>query len=870
VVSREDDRGLLWNLISELLTSCGRPTVDNGIQTDSARYGPVTSLEEQFAKVDAHYTSAQDTQLLRLGAVEERILCYQRQLEERSRTELNMMMARFRETELAQARVMEREQSRREIDNIRREMERNYQAKFDALRDRERQAVEQLQRQQEIAEKETYTQRQTLLEEIEALKQRDIQLRRQHDIDNREKALWEEKLKAREDLARQREETARRTELEYEHRIHDAVEKFKLEERTRYVDRLTNVEFREARIKETERRLEEQLQDVSDVRVELKEKRCQVNELEAELIRTRHELLAVQKQVDLLTEKTRQMVDYHVLKEDNAVLRKELETTKMRLAEVMRDNLVERQKQEELLREMGQQLSKPTPEVALLRQQIDQLHSRHRTELAISDHERLQLQQRLQDEIARNKELVMKCEEQTWQQKQIGLEACDLRERLVDSHHVLSGYLYRQPCDDLDRSGSVCGYSDVLQAGNISPCPDKDSVRPVPHIATSTGYLLEDNSISSDLVQDTKNRLHRLETEAEVLERNYRDFQFRVTNLDPVLDPAAAHRQQLKLQTGAQTDQKWFTTGDTACSGLDRRHEPQIVNAKQSRTDPSSLDLNFKPKVSTLAVISSPAASVGSGQRSSATSHVSQPSAAHQQPSVLPLTDSIPAYQDRTPGHRQAGDSLTDLVHPASTDISRHQSTSSQPSSLEGRETEQPLSVGVTAQGSTVLQGLISLDEAWKTTSAVGPTLAAEVEQEQLRRDVGVREQFEEHQRALQQEERRHQEEENRLREQQELEKLLKQQQNGVDPDSRQHSPQHDNLPTDRHGKNPELATAAEPMIDPQLEKYMAIVQEKKRLEKQEHSPPQSPVISSVEESISVADDNSNTEATPDEKDDFW
>jgi len=46
--------------------------------------------EEQFAKVDAWYSSAEDTQLLRVGAVEDRILSFQRQLEERSRAELNM------------------------------------------------------------------------------------------------------------------------------------------------------------------------------------------------------------------------------------------------------------------------------------------------------------------------------------------------------------------------------------------------------------------------------------------------------------------------------------------------------------------------------------------------------------------------------------------------------------------------------------------------------------------------------------------------------------------------------------------------------------------------------------------------------------
>ena len=46
--------------------------------------------EEQLAKVDAQYSSAEDTQLLRVGAVEERILSFERQLEERSRADLNM------------------------------------------------------------------------------------------------------------------------------------------------------------------------------------------------------------------------------------------------------------------------------------------------------------------------------------------------------------------------------------------------------------------------------------------------------------------------------------------------------------------------------------------------------------------------------------------------------------------------------------------------------------------------------------------------------------------------------------------------------------------------------------------------------------
>ena len=47
-------------------------------------------VDEQFAKVDAQYSSAEDSQLLRAGAVEDRVLSFQRQLEERSRADLNM------------------------------------------------------------------------------------------------------------------------------------------------------------------------------------------------------------------------------------------------------------------------------------------------------------------------------------------------------------------------------------------------------------------------------------------------------------------------------------------------------------------------------------------------------------------------------------------------------------------------------------------------------------------------------------------------------------------------------------------------------------------------------------------------------------
>jgi len=47
----------------------------------------LTIVEEQFAKVDAQYSSAGDS--LRFNTVQDRIISFQRQLEERSREEMN-------------------------------------------------------------------------------------------------------------------------------------------------------------------------------------------------------------------------------------------------------------------------------------------------------------------------------------------------------------------------------------------------------------------------------------------------------------------------------------------------------------------------------------------------------------------------------------------------------------------------------------------------------------------------------------------------------------------------------------------------------------------------------------------------------------
>ena len=73
---------------------------------------------------------------------------------------------------------------------------------------------------------ETYQQRQSVLDELDVLRQREASLKRQEEMNRREQQLWDEKIKSREALSKRKEEAARRIEVEYEQKIRDEINKY--------------------------------------------------------------------------------------------------------------------------------------------------------------------------------------------------------------------------------------------------------------------------------------------------------------------------------------------------------------------------------------------------------------------------------------------------------------------------------------------------------------------------------------------------------------------------------------------------------------------------------------------------------------------
>ena len=95
--------------------------------------------------------------------------------------------------------------------------------------------------------------------------------------------------------------------------------------------------------------------------------------------------------------------------------------------------------QEELLREMSERASRPTPEVYMLQKELEKVRSQLRQEQVLGDHEKFQSTNRIHEELDRNKDMTRRFEEQTLQQREMNREMSDLRQQLF---HFKQGNYY--------------------------------------------------------------------------------------------------------------------------------------------------------------------------------------------------------------------------------------------------------------------------------------------------------------------------------------------------------------------------------------------------------------------------------------------
>ncbi|KAK7154666.1 hypothetical protein R3I94_007862 [Phoxinus phoxinus] len=509
--------GFLMSLFTELTDRrTHRHCCDTSTQTTSVS-AHKESLVEKMQLIDEEYEVLRHRGE-RWPSVEAKLAEYRKEIQEQAQLELNAKMQHFMEVELAKVKREENEASRREMLELRRDLERTHELKSEALMSREKNAIERLHRQQEIEEKDLYAQRQAVLKEMECVRSGEVELRLRIQAFDTSCELQEQKMKTAEDLLRRREECVKSVEDSFQQRLKSEVLKYQLELKEDYSKRTQTLAEQESWIKAETLRLQEESAN-TDAKAEEHERRVSdVKRLQVELESARSQASLLTRENELTRQRLEDMRDYPALKREAQDLQTHIRRMKLQLEEQLQEN-----------QRLKQERSGPSEQELVLQAEMRRLENTRAREQQEFETQRSVLHTQIQHEAQQCvllKAQLQECEERTaW----MSAHTHQLQLQLQHTQQALENEVLRKP-PLLDRS--VLSLTPDLHTDPVwkprAPCaadvPDAGAPR-----GRWTRAEAPEHEQDSGLVTGALARIRELELEAERLEEAYRSHQ----NRDP-------------------------------------------------------------------------------------------------------------------------------------------------------------------------------------------------------------------------------------------------------------------------------------------------------------------------------------------------
>lgn len=536
-----NDKGFLVSLLTQL-THHHTPGQcrDADTQTTSiASHGE--SLVEKMKMIDQEYENSNSGD--KWFSFQSKLAAYRKEMKAQLQAEMNTKLQHFKDVEITRVRMEEQSKFHKEFDKLKQDLERTYEVKRKALMDREKNAIDRLQNQQEIEEKNLYMQRQSLLKEIETLRNREKDLRMRMEAFEKTCQMHEDKVKTTEELLRRRELAVKTMEDTYDQRLKNELSRYQLELKEDFIKRTEKLTENENRNKMETARIHRESAGIDSKLEEHSRARSELRRLQVELDTAQQQIPLLTQQKELLRERLETMSDYPGLKREKAELQGQLRLLKNQLDEAQEEN-----------RLLHADLGKPSKEQLALQTELRRLQSARTLDEEEFGNQKQVLQAQLQSEVehcAQLKVQLMQCEEKSrWMKSHTE----DVKMQLRQTQQALENEVLRNPKPSLvDRSvlelsadklvppdiyvdtallRARVGYSDICEAGGPlrghrapwSDSPDSDV----------------------ELVAEEKARTQELMKEAETLEEAYRNYQQRAVHstISHMLPPRTLSPQQ--------------------------------------------------------------------------------------------------------------------------------------------------------------------------------------------------------------------------------------------------------------------------------------------------------------------------------------
>ncbi|XP_077338657.1 centriole and centriolar satellite protein OFD1 isoform X3 [Lithobates pipiens] len=470
-------RGFLLQILTELidhhLSKDGRDVDTQTVKTSPYQESIVEKLKFIDEQFDELYPKRP-----KFESIEGKLTEYRRELEEQLQEEMAQKLKHFKEVDIAKIKLEEREKCQKEISDLRREFEKTYQSKMEGLVTREKNAVERLQRQQEIESKEVYAQRQILLKEIEVVRNREIELRQRMEAFELTQRLQEEKNKTMDDFLRKRELEVKNIEDTFDQKLKNELLRYQIELKEDYLKKSQKVNEDEKKIREEAARLREDTIVVSMKKQELEQAISRTKHLEMEVDTLRAQLSTVTHQNHHLTDKLKEFADYPLVQEEKVELQAQVKLLKQQLENLQREN--------HILRERS---SHPSAEFLSLQEDLKRMEAARKFDQDEFKIQREILERQLELEMERGLEMKMHLlnREESLKRLNVQVEQLDFQLRQT-------------------QQGGIASQKHRHLEGTRSSSPDSDL----------------------EFVANTRTRIKELEKEAELVEEAFRNYQHRV------------------------------------------------------------------------------------------------------------------------------------------------------------------------------------------------------------------------------------------------------------------------------------------------------------------------------------------------------
>ncbi|XP_023806994.1 oral-facial-digital syndrome 1 protein isoform X1 [Oryzias latipes] len=524
-----DNKGFLFNLLTHLTShNAPSPRQDADAQTTTAsNYGE--SLVEKMKTIDKEYEHFNKDQMF---SFQSKLAAYKREIETQMEASMNVKLHHFKEVEMAKVRLEEKSKFHKEFDNLKRELERNYEMKAKALMEREKNAIEGLQKHKEIEEKDMYMQRQSTLKDIESLRYRENELRMRMEAFEKTCQIHAEKVKTAEELLRRRELAVKTMEDTYEQKLKNELSSYQLELKEEFIKRTEKLTENENRNRVEAARIQQESAALN-ARSEEHSRTCaKLKQLQADLDTAQQQISLLTQQKDLLRERLESTSDYPSLRRERTELQEQMQLLKKQLEEVREEN-----------RRLHAEMATPSKEQLALQVELQRLQNARRLDEEDFDNQREVLQAQLQNESDRCAQLKAQLLDHQERAQWMNSHVEELKMKLRHTQQALENEVLRNPKPSLvDRS--VLEFSpDKLVPPDIYVDRGLLGARPGYHddwktAGTSQGHKTpwyDSHDPDMELVAVAKTRLQELQKEAESLEEAYRSYQQRAV-------PSISHR----------------------------------------------------------------------------------------------------------------------------------------------------------------------------------------------------------------------------------------------------------------------------------------------------------------------------------------